>query len=196
MDFTITLTAGSSLQAGPFNVTITDTSNSTRTYATGITRAVLASGYWMGGLTNTDKTITATSTGSCTTSASIDIAAATGAATSNINGNYNVSPGVLTATGTITVVGSPAVLKLAGFGGASNGSSSSYATVTVTGTGGTSSPSPNSINKTIAAYTSVSCAASSTTMALPVGTYYYSIVGTFNGSSGNNMYLCLDTPVI
>ena len=196
MDFTITLNAGSSLQAGPFDITIVNTSNVSRTYATGVTRSVLASGYWMGGLTNTDKTITATSTGTCTTSASIDIASATGASTSSINGNYTVSPGVLTATGTITVVGSPAVLKLAGFGGASSGSSSSYATVTVTGTGGTSNPSPNTINKTIAAYGSVSCTASTTTMPLPVGTYYYSITGTFNGSSGNNMYLCLDTPVI
>jgi hypothetical protein len=194
MDFTITLNAGSSLQAGPFDITITNTSNVSRTYATGITRAVLASGYWMGGLTNTDKTITATSTGTCTTSASIDISSATGASTSSINGNYTVSPSVTSATGTITVVGSATTLRLAGFGGATSGGNSS-ATVTVTGTGGTSNPSPNSINKTIGAYTSVSCLASSTTMALPVGTYYYSIVGTFIGAAGHNMYLCLDASV-
>lgn len=190
MDFTITLNAGSSLQAGPFNITITDTSNSTRTYATGVTRAALASGYWMGGLTNTDKTITATSTGTCTTSASVDIAAATGAATSAIVGNYTVSPSITSTTGQINVIGSPAILKLAGFGGATSGGSS-YASVTVLGVATTSNPTPTSMNLTLNAYAQVSCNNSTTSITLPVGTYSYSLSGTFNGSSGHNMYLCL-----
>jgi hypothetical protein len=192
MDFTITLTNGSSLQAGPFDISITNTSNVSRSYATGITRSVLASGYWIGGLTNTDKTITATSTGTCTTAASVDIASATGAATSAIVGSYTVSPSVGTVSGQINVVGSPAILKLAGFGGATSGGSS-YASVSVSGVAGTSNPSPTSMNLTLQAYTSLSCNQSTTSITLPVGTYSYTMSSTFVGSAGHNIYLCLIT---
>ena len=190
MDFTITLTAGSSLQAGPFNITITDINNSVRTYSTGVTRAALASGYYVGGLTSNDKTITATSTGTCTTNASVDIASATGAATSTINGVTTLSPSTLSGSGTITVVGSATKLRIGGFGGASAGTSG-YLTVTVLGSGGTSTPSPATTNLSLSAYASQACNTSNSYVTLPVGTYTYSMSGTFSGSAGNNMYICL-----
>jgi hypothetical protein len=81
MDITITLTAGSSANVGPFTIKITDSSNITREYSTGVSRASLAAGYVVLGVTTNDSSITAESTGSCTTTATVDISSVTGAGT-------------------------------------------------------------------------------------------------------------------
>ena len=82
MDITITLTAGSSANVGPFTIKITDSSNVTRQYSTGVSRASLAAGYVVLGVTTSDTSITAESTGSCTTTATVDVSSVTGAGVS------------------------------------------------------------------------------------------------------------------
>lgn len=79
MDITISFFFTASLNIGPFNIKITDQTNTTRTYATGVSRASIVAGYVVQGITTSDVLIIAESTGTCGTSASVDITTVTGA---------------------------------------------------------------------------------------------------------------------